>query len=79
LVFYFSDNWILSWRSVVLIWHNTFFPEVKVSALALSVEPNNVMWVRFVFELVYQALEAETSLFFLENCFKSGKMLGSKD
>jgi hypothetical protein len=61
----FSDNWILSWRGVVLIGHNTFFPEVKVRALALSVEPNNIVRVRFVSELVNQALEAHTSLFLL--------------
>jgi len=60
-----------------LIGHNTFFPEVKVSALTLSVEPNYIVWVRFVSELVNQGLEAETSLFFLENGFK--KLLGNSN
>jgi len=58
-----------------LIGHNTFFPEVKVSALTLSVEPNYIVWVRFVSELVNQGLEAETSLFFLENGFKKLKIV----
>jgi hypothetical protein len=73
-----SYNRILSWWSVVLIGHNTFFPEVKVRALALSVEPNNIVRVRFVSELVNQAFEAHTSLFFLKNGLKSGEIVRKK-